>query len=435
MACCEEVSSKRGGGKARQALVLDSDDDDFEPSLVAPPKAAASGKRAERLGLQPSKPTKKKSRRKKDSDEDSGDDREWKPSGDEDSDEGDDDGAEEEDASDDEPFTKPVAAKHKRAAQPRKRTPAAPRPKSAASAASSSTAPVDAELHIDAAWYGNADDVWGDSGGEYVTAQAQALVTNGVLHLNPDMVGGWYNERFGDTAPGVAKVVAIRYRYGEDGVPQEVVGLEASDERSSLLIDHGGAAVNKTNKTGAYFVEYAKTGRATCQVCGEKIALKEARIGLEVEDKSWGLITRWQHVRCTRLPELHGEPDGLSGFDALAEPEQAAVREMLQQAGTPAHLEFDPDEAVAKACEAWSASREPPQTRRRQKGWGGARKKGQKREKRAAEAQHAVPELSHLFPFSSFFFFFFCLSFALVVSLCNPLTNESLRPLPPFPPH
>jgi len=47
------------------------------------------------------------------------------------------------------------------------------------------------------------------------------------------------------------------------------------------------------NHTGNYSVEYAKTGRAKCGVCGELIPHRSLRIGLEVEESGWGVITRW----------------------------------------------------------------------------------------------------------------------------------------------
>ena len=89
------------------------------------------------------------------------------------------------------------------------------------------------ELTVDAAWYGDASEVWGEAG-EFVTELAAALVCGRELRLNPHGAAGWYNARFGDAAPGCEKVLAIltisthpscsfyetvlsvRYRYGTD---------------------------------------------------------------------------------------------------------------------------------------------------------------------------------------------------------------------------
>ena len=112
--------------------------------------------------------------------------------------------------------------------------------------------------------------------------------------------------------------------------------------------------------TGSYVVEHAKTGRAKCKVCGEAIALRALRVGIEVEEKGWGIITRWQHVACTRMPWLSGAAE-LDGYDDLLAPEQAQIDEMLKERGAPAHLSaLDPDAEVAKAGNAWTESREPP---------------------------------------------------------------------------
>eukprot|EP00965_Chrysotila_dentata_P086946 2869828-Pleurochrysis_carterae.AAC.3 len=56
----------------------------------------------------------------------------------------------------------------------------------------------------------------------------------------------------------------------------------------------GASAEAPSNHTGNYIVEHAKTGRAKCQVCGELIVHRSLRVGFEVEEKSWGVVTRWQ---------------------------------------------------------------------------------------------------------------------------------------------
>ena len=78
--------------------------------------------------------------------------------------------------------------------------------------------------------------------------------------------------------------------------------------------------------TGTYTAEYARSGRAKCKICGEIIALRELRIGIEAEEKGWGIITRWQHVACTRLPRMIAtDPENLlEGYDKLTVPDQVS---------------------------------------------------------------------------------------------------------------
>ena len=114
------------------------------------------------------------------------------------------------------------------------------------------------------------------------------------------------------------------------------------------------------NHTGNYSAEYAKTGRAKCKVCGTGIEHRALRVGIEVDEKGWGVITRWQHVECTRLPRSV-RAEEMSGFDTLTVPDQEKIEEMLSATGPPAHLkELDPDEEVAATAAKWSTQREPP---------------------------------------------------------------------------
>jgi DNA repair protein RAD16 len=122
------------------------------------------------------------------------------------------------------------------------------------------------------------------------------------------------------------------------------------------------------NHTGNYMVEYAKTGRAKCGVCGELIAHRLLRIGLEVADKGFGIITRWQHVECSRLPTDfcekaladHSKLGGMS--DLKSDEDTARVVAMLSAVDVPAGLAIDPDAEVEAAASAWTQSREPPDT-------------------------------------------------------------------------
>lgn len=141
--------------------------------------------------------------------------------------------------------------------------------------------------------------------------------------------------------------------------------------------DDGAASVQRpphfreapSNHTGTYSVEYAKTGRAKCGACGELIAHRALRIGLEVEEKGWGIITRWQHLECSRLPtdfceKALADSSKLVGMDTmLTDADTAKVIAMLSAVDGPAGLHaVDPDTEVEAAASSWTQSREPPDT-------------------------------------------------------------------------
>ena len=120
--------------------------------------------------------------------------------------------------------------------------------------------------------------------------------------------------------------------------------------------------IDTTNHTGSYFAEYAKTGRAKCRVCGEVITLKSLRVGLECDEKGWGVITKWQHPDCTRLPRSV-VASAMVGFDTLTVPDQERIEAMLLATGPPEHLKaIDPDEEVTAAASKWTTQREPPES-------------------------------------------------------------------------
>ena len=91
-------------------------------------------------------------------------------------------------------------------------------------------------------------------------------------------------------------------------------------------------------------------------MCGELIGLKEVRCGIEVDEKGWGIITRWQHLACTRLPKCVVSAEAIEDFDTLLPPDAQRVREMVAATDAPSHLrEINPDEEI----EASAAPRGP----------------------------------------------------------------------------
>ena len=113
--------------------------------------------------------------------------------------------------------------------------------------------------------------------------------------------------------------------------------------------------------TGNYCVEYAKSGRAKCQVCGKLIEKEALRVGIEQAEKGWGEIWRWQHLACCRLPSAVCSVEYLEGFDAIEDKDRPLVLEMLSSLDPPSHLKaIDPDAEIESAAKAWSTQREPP---------------------------------------------------------------------------
>ena len=244
------AASRRSRAASNAAVIVipDLSEDEFYdgavPATTQKP-AAKSSSSAKKPAKPAAKPAAKSKKRKPVSDSGSGSDGEFVPSGDAASEEEEESAEEDEGASEEE--EKAPAKPRKRAAS--KPQPAMPkRPRGGGGGTSGGTSgstsggtsgggggtsvgggsssllcpPATAvsgegaELKVDAAWYGDASDVWGEAG-EFVTELAAALVCGRELRLNPHGAAGWYNARFGDAAPGCEKVLAMRYRYGVGG--------------------------------------------------------------------------------------------------------------------------------------------------------------------------------------------------------------------------
>ena len=108
-----------------------------------------------------------------------------------------------------------------------------------------------------------------------------------------------------------------------------------------------------------YLVELARSGRSECKRCSSLIANKEIRIGIVVEG-DWGLMTRWQHLKCTVFHKSITRADVLDGYDTLDTTTQDIVRERVKQSLNEVDeddLPVDPGELIRKA---WCNSMEPP---------------------------------------------------------------------------
>ena len=82
---------------------------------------------------------------------------------------------------------------------------------------------------------------------------------------------------------------------------------------------------------GASFcrIEGAKSGRAKCRICGEKIAKGALRVGKEIdlgEHLGGRLGVAWYHIRCTVLRSGGADVEAVSGFGDLSAAQQEVAR-------------------------------------------------------------------------------------------------------------
>ena len=205
------------------------------------------------------------------------------------------------------------------------------------------------------------------------------------------------NSRGGSAAGGSSSSAPIVIDCTIDADAELAAQMAAEEEDGAAEEEEDGEEewCDTSTHTGTYTAEYARSGRAKCKICGEIIALRELRIGIEAEEKGWGIITRWQHVACTRLPRMIAtDPENLlEGYDKLTVPDQVSSvsshhllpshhrppthylpffrpslcliitgdRQRDAECNRPAaHLRpVDPDEEIIKG-EKWTTQREPP---------------------------------------------------------------------------
>jgi bifunctional polynucleotide phosphatase/kinase len=117
----------------------------------------------------------------------------------------------------------------------------------------------------------------------------------------------------------------------------------------------------------SYMVEYAKSNRSTCRVCGKKIEKGEVRIGITQMDEDIGHeITKWRHLKCAQslfqeenkisdvntlgqFKTLKKEDQGLvTGWLAAAKSKQKVLQAMKNQQAAP--MEVDEPKPAKKAA-------------------------------------------------------------------------------------
>jgi DNA repair protein RAD16 len=107
-----------------------------------------------------------------------------------------------------------------------------------------------------------------------------------------------------------------------------------------------------------YIVEVAKSGRAECKKCENKIDNKAIRVGVLV-DGEWGLFTRWQHLHCTVFHKSVESAESLDGYQELTVEQKADIQKRVEESANEVDedsLPVDPDELVRKA---WDKPVEP----------------------------------------------------------------------------
>jgi hypothetical protein len=107
-----------------------------------------------------------------------------------------------------------------------------------------------------------------------------------------------------------------------------------------------------------YIVELAKSGRAECKKCESKIEKIELRVGVVIEG-DWGVMTRWQHLRCTVFDKSIRNAESLDGYIDLDIESQDQLKERVSQSQFEVDQDMiavDPDELVRKD---WNQPVEP----------------------------------------------------------------------------
>lgn len=107
-----------------------------------------------------------------------------------------------------------------------------------------------------------------------------------------------------------------------------------------------------------YALEIAKSGRAECRRCGEKIPMQQLRVGV-ITEGDWGLFTKWQHLACTIFHPTIKIAEAIDGYAELTNLDKMLVKERIEKSQSEIDYDYvavNPDELVRKE---WSVSVEP----------------------------------------------------------------------------
>jgi hypothetical protein len=78
--------------------------------------------------------------------------------------------------------------------------------------------------------------------------------------------------------------------------------------------------------TMSYKIEYAKSSRATCKICSEKIEKRDIRIGVPSYFQQY-LSYKWQHSKCTTFGGQVPKPVDMDGYENIDEEDQKSLEQ------------------------------------------------------------------------------------------------------------
>ncbi|EOD06809.1 hypothetical protein EMIHUDRAFT_438664 [Emiliania huxleyi CCMP1516] len=121
----------------------------------------------------------------------------------------------------------------------------------------------------------------------------------------------------------------------------------------------------------AHTIEYAKSNRATCKGCGNKIDKGALRMGTTFESAAGYDMTQWRHLACAKKPKKYLGADEIAGYDSLKPTDQGQVRAWWDDPASfaAAHKDAAVADAVAAARAAAAADAAPatPPAKKKQK--------------------------------------------------------------------
>ena len=124
------------------------------------------------------------------------------------------------------------------------------------------------------------------------------------------------------------------------------ISKKSDDANDDFLLQN----MSTVKSAPEYIVELAKSGRAECKKCGEKILKSVLRVGVIIEG-DWGLLTRWQHLPCTVFDKSVRNAESLDGYIDLDIESQELLKERIIQSQSEVDQDMvavDPDELVRK---------------------------------------------------------------------------------------
>ena len=184
----------------------------------------------------------------------------------------------------------------------------------------------DGPLNIDAAWYGDVDDVWAAGSGAPVTEQVRRLVADGELRLNPDFEDNWRARGPWKSAPpvGLADVtLAAIVRMARRATPHRLVGPPGRTSPRELMsartLSPGTMSASATPRPactrswrcGTGWARRAHARWSACGPAGLKRPLPGVRTAPHAPAWWLGGFGPWEHAS-------RAQGDGLSAFHPTA---------------------------------------------------------------------------------------------------------------------